>query len=172
MFCLNRKCNKDYMILQCFINLLTNLQINKPSFFPVRFNTVSLFYEVYNYSSYCWVPVKTAIKASMLEFFWLERENFHLLGGLLPETLTKKFSLQPLDILHFSSFLNILEPLVVLLKNCFVNMRRIRARFLRSFIGDAFSTSLNAFEGLVGPLTSLGVFLVPSYDKEVNWVFI
>jgi hypothetical protein len=66
------------------------LQLGKVPYYPVVFNKHSKLYEVFNYFSFCWVPVKEVCVYSRLLLLFIEQEFKNMFAGAQPIVFSRR----------------------------------------------------------------------------------
>jgi len=131
---------KVYDLEQIWLGLI-QLQDNKVPYYPIRFNFKALYYEVFNYSTYVWVPVSKVLEYHMLDFYLLEKEYILPLGGTHPKMLSKYIDQIPLIIVNMVNDLFFIQ-------RYFYNFLLLPYYFYLVFCESAFMTHVNY---LLGP---------------------
>lgn len=158
------------MIYSKYIYRFVSLHQGIVPYYPVRFNMKSKYYEVYNYSTFSWITVASALQSSKLEFFLLERELFLLLGAAAPEKFKKNLKITPL-FTETVFFPGLLLPFLYYALFVYKKFQTYSLELRNNYFVKNLRNVLANIDGTHGLLFVSGFLFFPLYEKELMWVF-
>lgn len=163
--------NNVCMTLLKYISLFLLLKVKKVPYYPVRFNLCAKYYEVFNYSTLKWISIEQALLFSKLEFLFLEKEKFFMLGSAVPEQFKKFLSWEGPELSSYENSFSVFSPFFSYLKMFYFFYSRCMHKIYSFEFYKVFREIFANLEGFMGPLVVSGLYVLPFYEKEAIWVF-